>query len=49
MQLGTSDIDWSFVAGAVVGGIGVGRCLSLINAAVTLFVHKKGNNDDKQI
>ncbi|MCK7182641.1 phage holin family protein [Enterobacter kobei] len=48
-QLGVSDMDWSFVIGAAVGGAGVDRCRSLINAAVTLFASKKGINDDKQL
>ncbi|MHB9345655.1 phage holin family protein [Enterobacter vonholyi] len=47
-QLGVSDMDWSFVIGAAVGGAGVDRCRSLINAAVTLFVSKKGINDDQR-
>lgn len=48
-QLGVSDLDWSFVAGAAVGGAGVDRYRSLINAAVTLFATKNGINDDKQL
>ncbi|HAV1722522.1 TPA: hypothetical protein JG897_002960 [Enterobacter hormaechei subsp. steigerwaltii] len=48
-QLGVTDMDWSFVTGAAVGGAGVDRCRSLINAAVTLFASKKGINDDKQL
>lgn len=48
-QLGVTNMDWSFVTGAAVGGAGVDRCRSLINAAVTLFASKKGINDDKQL
>jgi len=48
VQLGVSDMDWSFVTGAAVGGVGVDRCRSLINAAVTLFASKKGINDDQR-
>ncbi|MEG4678893.1 hypothetical protein B1H42_00465 [Enterobacter cloacae subsp. cloacae] len=48
-QLGVADMDWSFVIGAAVGGAGVDRCRSLINAAVTIFASKKGINDDKQL
>jgi lambda family phage holin len=48
-QLGVSEMDWSFVIGAAVGGAGVDRFRSLINAAVTLFASKKGINDDKQL
>lgn len=48
-QLGVTDMDWSFVTGAAVGGAGVDRCRSLINAAVTVFASKKGINDDKQL
>lgn len=48
-QLCVSDMDWSFVISAAVGGAGVDRCRSLINAAVTLFASKKGINDDKHL
>lgn len=47
-QLGVSDVDWSFVIGAGVGGAGVDRCRSLLNAAVTLVATKKGINDDQK-
>lgn len=46
-QMGISGMDWSFVIGTAVGGAGVDRCRSLINAAVTLIANKKGVNDDK--
>lgn len=45
-QLGVSDMDWSFVIGAAVGGAGVDRCRSLINAAVSLVAAKKGIKQD---
>jgi lambda family phage holin len=46
-QLGVADMDWSFVIGVAVGGAGVDRCRSLINAAVSIFASKKGINDDR--
>ncbi|HEF0022002.1 TPA: phage holin family protein [Citrobacter amalonaticus] len=46
-QLGVSDIDWSFVIGVAVGGVGADRCRSIINAAVSLVANKKGIGDGK--
>lgn len=40
-QLGVTDMEWSFVIGAAVGGAGADRCRFLINAAVTIFASKK--------
>ncbi|MEY8709511.1 phage holin family protein [Mangrovibacter phragmitis] len=46
-QFGVSDIDWSFVVGVAVGGVGADRCRAIINAAVTLVTNKKGISNDK--
>lgn len=40
-QLGVSEMGWSFVIGAAVGGAGVDGSRSLINAAVTVFAVRR--------